>query len=286
MNNTLVPPLQINHDHLDPTILEVVGKIHEVATKRDMPYFLAGATAREILLHHVFGRPPGRRTLDVDFGVAVKDWKHFLDLKSALIEQVGFIPVRHRVQRLSYVAEPPVIVDLIPFGGVEGPDGTIAWPPDKDIVMTVAGFNDALDSAVVVQLDTHLIIKVVCLPALIVLKLLAWTDRKHENRDAEDIYILLKQYGDAGNEDRLYGEEVTLLEAEGYDFELAGARLLGTDAARVISEDTQRRIAVILQSEQQVQQLVNQISVRTDDEHLQRCELLVSKFRDSFLSTG
>jgi predicted nucleotidyltransferase len=251
MNNTLVPPLQVKHDHIDPTILEVVGQIDKVATKHDTPYFLAGAAAREIILHHVFGRPPGRRTLDVDFGVAVKDWKHFQDLKSALIEQVGFIPVTHRVQRLSYAAEPPVIVDLIPFGGVEGPDRTIAWPPDKDIVMTVA-----------------------------------WTDRKHENRDAEDIYILLKQYGDAGNEDRLYGEEVTLLEAEGYDFELAGARLLGIDAARVISQDTRRRIAVILQSEQQVQQLVNQISVRTHDEHLKRCELLVSKFRDSFLTTA
>jgi predicted nucleotidyltransferase len=84
--------------------------------------------------------------------------------------------------------------------------------------MSVAGFNEALDSAVLVQLDRDLVIKVVCLPALLVLKLLAWTDRKHENRDAEDIYTLLKQYGDAGNEDRLYGDELAVLEAEGYDF--------------------------------------------------------------------
>lgn len=92
--------------------------------------------------------------------------------------------------------------------------------------MTVTGFSDGLESAVPVCLEPNLIIPVVSLPVLPVLKLFAWTDRKHEKRDAPDIYTLLRQYGDAGNEDRLYGEEVSVLEAEGYDFELAGARLI------------------------------------------------------------
>jgi len=99
--------------------------------------------------------------------------------------------------------------------------------------MRVTGFSDALESAVPVRLERNLIIPVVTLPVLLVLKLLAWVDRKHEKRDAADIHMLLKEYGDAGNEDRLYGEEVDVLEAEGYDFELAGARLIGHDAARV-----------------------------------------------------
>ena len=37
------------------------------------------------------------------------------------------------------------------------------------------------------------------------------------------VAALLRQYGDAGNEDRLFGEDMNVLEAEGYDFELAGA---------------------------------------------------------------
>jgi len=36
-------------------------------------------------------------------------------------------------------------------------------------------------------------------------------------RDAPDIYTLLKEYGEAGNEDRLNGEELNVLEAEDYD---------------------------------------------------------------------
>ena len=55
MNNTLVPPLQVKHDHIDPTILEVVGNIDKVATQHDTPYFLAGAAAREIILHLKIG---------------------------------------------------------------------------------------------------------------------------------------------------------------------------------------------------------------------------------------
>jgi predicted nucleotidyltransferase len=112
-------------------------------------------------------------------------------------------------------------------------------------------------------------------------------DRKHEKRDVADIHTLLKEYGDAGNEDRLYGAEVNVLEAEGYDFELAGARLIGRDAAGVISEDTRKRVRDILESDPQMEELTNQIivsSMRNDPEYLRRCELLVSKLREGFLS--
>ena len=263
----------------------MVRKIHDTAGKLDSPYFLAGATARELILHHVFGRPPGRRTLDVDFGIEVRDWKHFQNLKATLIDQAGFTAVKGKIQRLTYPSTPLVIVDLIPFGGIENSDRPIAWPPDEDTVMAVDGFNDALESALLVRLNEDLIIKVVCLPALVILKLLAWSERKHENRDAVDIYTLLKQYGDAGNEERLYGTEVAILEAEGYDFEIAGARLIGFDATRILSPDTRSRVSRILESDQLVRQLIRQVSLRSDAEHLQRCELLVRKFCDAFLST-
>ena len=87
MSDSLTPPLEIRHDQIDPLILEAVRKINAVAAKHETSYFLAGATAREVILRHVFGRPAGRRTLDIDFGVAVRDWEHFQTLKSALVAQ-------------------------------------------------------------------------------------------------------------------------------------------------------------------------------------------------------
>ena len=280
--NSLSPPLEINHDHIDPAVLQVIRTVDQIANRYDAKYFLAGAMAREVILRHVFGRPPGRRTLDVDFGIAVRDWNHFETLKTALVQHGDFKANERKVQRL---CKDGVVVDLIPFGGVEDAEQNIAWPPDGDIVMRVTGFSDGLKSAVLVRLGTDLVIRVVSIPVLIVLKLFAWLDRKHEKRDAADIFVMLKYYGDAGNEDRLYGEESDVLEAEGYDFEFAGARLLGKDAGGAISEDAKKHVHKILNSERLLEQLTNQIivsSARNDDGHVRRCELLVAKFREGF----
>jgi len=289
MTNTSDPPLEIQHDQIDQVVLEAIRKVDEIARRHETAYFLAGATAREIMLRHVFGRPPGRRTLDVDLGTAVRDWDHFKLLKTALVERGGFQPHARMVQRITYLSKPAVVVDLIPFGGVETAERTIVWPPGEDIIMRVTGFSDGLESAVRVRLDQNLVIPVVSLPVLLVLKLFAWTDRKHEKRDAPDIYTLLRQYGDAGNEDRLYGEEMNVLEAEGYDFELAGARLIARDAARVISVDTQKRLRGILESDALMEELTNQIIVssgRNDSEHVRRCETLIQQMRESFLESA
>jgi predicted nucleotidyltransferase len=288
MSDSLSLPLEISHDQIDPLILEAIRKIDEVARRHGTNYFLAGATAREVILRHVFGRPAGRRTLDIDFGIAVRDWKHFETLKSSLVEQAGFTVHAHAHQRLIYPTTPAVIVDLIPFGGVEREDRTIAWPPEEDFVMRVAGFSDGMESSVPVRIADDLVVRVVSLPALLVLKLFAWLDRKHEKRDAPDIHTLLKDYGDAGNEDRLYGEALNILEAEGYDVEIAGARLLGGDAAAVVSADTRRRVRDILESDREMDDLTNQIiggSAGNDPEHVRRCELLVKKLRQGFLQT-
>jgi len=286
MTNTSNPSLEIRHDQIDPVVLEAIRKIDEIAHRHETAYFLAGATAREIMLHHVFGRPPGRRTLDVDLGIALRDWEHFKLFKTALVEQAGFQPHARMVQRITYPSKPAVVVDLIPFGGVETAERTIAWPPEEDIVMRVTGFSDGLESAVSVRLDQTLVIPVVSLPVLLVLKLFAWADRKHEKRDAPDIYTLLRQYGDAGNEDRLYGEDMSVLEAEGYDFELAGALLIARDAARMVSADTQKRLREILESDALMEELTNQMIVsspRNDPEHVRRCEMLIRKLREGFL---
>ena len=284
MTSSFAQPLEIKHDRVDPAILKVVTKIDEVARKCDTRYFMAGATAREIMLRHVFGRAPGRRTLDVDFGIAVASWEQFEALKSVLTSQAGFAPDPKQKQRM-IDSETSVTVDLIPFGGIER-DGSIFWPPDEDIVLRVTGFEDALVGAVPVRLTPDLIVPIVSLPLLLVLKLFAWTDRKAENRDAEDIHTLLRQYGDAGNEDRLFGEHLDILEAEGFNFEPAGALLLGLDASRCISDSTREQLAEILTSDRQMTQLTNQMIASSrglDRDTAPQCELLVRKLRQGFL---
>lgn len=74
--------------------------------------------------------------------------------------------------------------------------------------------------------------RVASIPELMLLKLVAWSDRGRETeKDAADTYRLLTTYADAGNTDRLYENEMDLLQAVGFDMQLAGAELLGRDIA-------------------------------------------------------
>ena len=118
-----------------------------------LSYFLVGATARAIVLENVFGRPAGRSARDLDFGVALSNWDEFETLRAALIK-TGNFEETSTIQRLLYRYSPEVKIkiDLIPFGGVAQADSSIAWPPKKDEVMTVAGFEEAFEAAILVRI--------------------------------------------------------------------------------------------------------------------------------------
>ena len=161
----------------------------------------------------------------------------------------------------------------------------ISWPPNNDFVMNVAGFREALESAIQVQVDTDVVVPVASLPGLMILKLFAWVDRKHERRDAPDILKILADYADAGNEDRLYADELPLLEAAGFDFSLAGARLLGKDARRIAHQETVAKIAKMLADPTLKRELLNQLvqaSPRSDVSFASHCTLLLDNFQGGF----
>jgi predicted nucleotidyltransferase len=107
--------------------------------------------------------------------------------------------------------------------------------------MNVAGYREAFAAAQEVEVSTGFVVRVASLPGLAILKLFAWVDRGAKDpKDALDLVTLLRSYAEAGNEDRLFGEEIGLFEALGYDMDLAGPRLLGKDAARVATTEASR----------------------------------------------
>jgi predicted nucleotidyltransferase len=284
MNNTSRQIFQLRKP-LSPLVLEPLKAVAKTANSLGFPYFLAGATARDLVLENVFGRRPGRLTRDLDFGFALSDWKQFETLKTTLIATGRFEPDRE-IQRVLYLysANIKVRVDLIPFGGIQA-GSSISWPPRNDFVMNVAGFSEALQSSMKVQVDADLVVSVASLPGLIILKLFAWTDRKHENRDAPDILKILADYADAGNEDRLYADELPLLEAARFDVVHAGSRLLGKDAKRIASPETAVSLAKILTIDTIRQELVNQMvqsGNRSDESFADHCVLLLDNFQRGF----
>jgi len=137
---------------------------------------------------------------DIDFGIAVENWAQFELLQERPLATNEFSASRAQ-QRLIFAESNEGLslpVDLIPFRGVASVHGIIAWPPNRDIVMNVAGCEEALASSVLIEIEVDLIVHVASAAGLTLLKLAAWVDRGREsNKDAADLYRLLTSYADA-----------------------------------------------------------------------------------------
>lgn len=173
------------------------------------------------------------RRRDTDLALAIRNWDEFMRLRAALLASEGCVAggSLHQLwlgdQRL----------DIVPFGGVERPDRTIAWPTERAEVMNVLGLSEAMATALAVRLPGGVVANVASLPALAALKIWAWADRKYltPGKDASDIWMLLRHYADAGNQDRLYGPEGEAgLAAFEFDLDRAGAWLLGRGVRAVL----------------------------------------------------
>lgn len=150
-------------------------------------------------------------------------------------------------------------LDLVPFYGVER-DGEIAWPPTGDFVMNVAGYRDAYDSALEVEIAPGFIVKIVSLPAMAILKILAWNDRPERDKHATDVLLILRNYHQTGQFDRLYDDDnIALLEKHGYDLELAGAALLGRDARRDVALEARAQVIGVFATEKTSEKFIAQM---------------------------
>lgn len=270
-----------------PTLRAILEEARNATDALGIPFFVGGAMARDIILTHVFGQEAKRATSDVDLGLYLDRWDRFQQLKDVLVGKGLFHTVPGKPYRLHY-GSPGIPLDLIPFGGIEHPAGEIAWPPGNEVVLNVAGFEDAHRSALVVNLGEGLVIRTCALSALAVPKLIAWHDRRNfSNKDATDLLFIAQNYAAADNMDRLYQSESELMEAVDYNPELAGAYLLGKDAALQSGNDTAALAKAILESEVLQQELIDQIirakaaSHSREDE--QRYTQYLDGFRTSFL---
>jgi predicted nucleotidyltransferase len=287
MNNESNQPFTLSRAPTED-LLSVVRSLNAVATRLGIPFLLAGAAARDIVLVNLWGLPPARATVDIDFAFDVNDWAEFERLREELLATKHFERVARKEQRLQYT-DPEhgfqLPVDFIPFRGVASEAQTIAWPPEGDFVMNVAGFEEALAAALQIELEPGLVISVASLPGLAILKLVAWADRHlQNNKDAADLYRILTTFDRAGNEDRLFNQELELLRSLDYDLPLGGAVLLGRDVARIANSAATKQIAALLNSETQVDLLIaDMITTSSYEENVAWAARALESFRRSFL---
>ncbi|GAB1077220.1 MAG: nucleotidyl transferase AbiEii/AbiGii toxin family protein [Shewanella algae] len=218
---------------LNPVFEQALLRVVKAVNTLNVPYFIAGATARDIVLNGIFGHAPIRATRDIDTAILVSSWEEFEATKASLL-QAG-LETTNQIHRLKET-ESGLPVDIIPFGSLADHEGHIQWPPSHDITMSVVGFQEAYETALTVSFkDSEF--KVASLPGIVMLKLIAWDERGVENsKDATDFYSILSKYV-LIHDGRLWEGYVPSEELD-YDMDKQAAFLLGFDLKDLLSEAT------------------------------------------------
>lgn len=235
---------------IDPLQAEVLKEIAPIAGALSLPFFVIGAAARDIVFSALFDVPTSRRTLDLDLGIRVEEWDDYAQLTETMVRTGKYARDVRQAQRLRHISGR--LIDIVPFGAVENPAGTISWPPDHAFVMRTIGFQEGLVHSLEVRVshDPDVFVKVCTPAALAVMKLTAWSDGYPLRRkDAVDFLFLMKEYIRAGNEVRLYDSDNDLLAVVDADYELASARLLGRDVHKLCEPATIDLVSRILDEE-------------------------------------
>jgi predicted nucleotidyltransferase len=244
--------LDFSHKAELTSLAMVVSALQSVTQPMSLAFFLMGAAARDLMLTHAHDISPQRQTEDVDFAVMVRDWESFAVLRTALVESGKFSERPGSVIHRLHHGDTGLPLDIVPFGGIERADRTIAWPPDQSTVFDCFGAQEALDTSISVRLPMGVILDVAAIPALVLLKVMAWRDRK-SGKDAGDLLLYLRHYMDCDNSDRAAHDHADLFTVDDYDHAATGARLLGRDIALLLDAESIRRVLEILLPQADVQ---------------------------------
>jgi predicted nucleotidyltransferase len=219
--------MDISNKFDDPIFAELLLSVQNVAAELDVPFFVVGATARDLLLWYGHGIRPGRATKDIDFGFSVSSWEQYDDLKKALVATGDFVAIGEK-QRMHFRRNTKV--DVLPFGQIVDSAGKITWRPEGDTELNLLGFDEAFENSIVVKIssDPFVEVKIASAVGLVLLKLFAWDDRKPRNKDAIDLGILIRSYMEVGNGSRIYGDHDDLLNNENFDYDRDTHSIIGT----------------------------------------------------------
>ena len=216
---------------LDPNLLETVTALLDGLEHAGVRYCLIGALVPELLLK----TPPPRRTNDADAVVQVDTLEDFERVKGVLeLTQYGFARTR-RPFRMERGAGK---IDVLPYSETLAPDGLLRIPPSPPYNML--GFDKVHRAQTRVTIDGGRTVPLVTIPLYVLLKIIAYSDRREARDPAGVLHCLLFYEEDS---ERLYG-----VEHEGalIDFDVAGAYLLGLDGRALIDAPLAMAIRPIL----------------------------------------
>ena len=214
---------------VDPSLMPVVLDLECGLRELGIPFGIVGALVPELLLDV----RPHRMTNDVDVAVVVEGLADF-DLLKGRLADYGFTRTRlpHRLQHGD-----GGWVDILPFSEAIARDGLEL---EEGIVLNMAGFGHVVPNAVPIAIEGGPTLPLAPLPLYVLLKLVAFSDRK-EPKDLAGVLHCLEHYLE--DDDRRYGVDH---DGEGVPYEYTGAYVVGVDAQPFLDEPLSEAVKAVL----------------------------------------
>ncbi len=228
------PIFSKNFDIDNKRVSSIFQAIIEVCNKYNVPFFVVGAFARDIVMQHIHNVKPIRETQDIDFAIMIENWNEYHLIKSTLIEEYGF---EQGGQIHQLIFSKGLYIDLIPFGKIEE-NNKISWPPHFNFMMNMIGYKEVYNSALPIVLDKKYPLQVASLEGIVLLKLIAWNDKKTHSKSKhihDFMFIIDSFYLIYINKIiEVYGD---LLDQPNFDDTLIAAEALGRNIS-LLSKDS------------------------------------------------
>jgi predicted nucleotidyltransferase len=207
--------------------------LEEAFSALEIDFYLIGALARDTWYAELNKR--SRATKDVDFAIMIASQKDYDALKDYLAEHKSFVSIKNN----SFVMRSPdgVEVDILPFGGIE---------IDQEVQLTgtgltsikVNGFLEVYQAGTEeMKLPTGHTFKVATLPAIVLLKLIAYDDRPEMRyKDARDIVNIIDYYFDLQAE-LIYEHHSDIFEGEELSENEIAALVIGREMQKIAADN-------------------------------------------------
>lgn len=225
-----------------PYFKEVFEIIDQTMIDHKIPYYIIGvsAIALELLKN---GIKPNRGTKDIDFAIMISTMSQYEKLSETLVNK-GFTKVK---APWTFYSQPfHVAIDILPFGEIEEQD-TMQFN-ERYSDLHILGFKEVLEDSEQVQIEEK-IVNIPPLAGMIILKLIAWSNRPEEREnDLSDILRIIEYYFDH-NFNEIIESHHDIFGEDEFDQILISAEVLGRKARKILakSKELESRIIYVLE---------------------------------------
>lgn len=196
-------------------------------------YYLIGALARQVWYEKA--DIDFRTTKDIDYAALIGNHEEYDKVKEYLITNERFTESRENAFVL--ISPDGIQVDILPFGEIED-DGSVDITGTGMTSIRVDGMKEVYNTGTeTIEFETGNVFKVATLPAIALLKFIAYDDRPEQRqKDVTDISNLLKHFFNISS-DHIYRYHNDLFGEEESSLEHIGAIVIGREMRKIANDN-------------------------------------------------